>query len=70
MKTLTRVLTTYAIVQKSTYVTTLFQRLQRIFEMASRQRSRVEKLIVDSYSEHLLLLPFFDKTPRSRDIDC
>jgi hypothetical protein len=32
--------------------------------------SRVEKLILDSYSEHPLLLPFFDRTPWSRDIDC
>ena len=48
-----------------------FQRLRRIFVTASRWRSRVEKLILDSYSEHPLLLPFFDRMPRSRDIiDC
>ncbi len=45
-----------------------FQRLRRIFATASRWRSRVEKLILDSYSEHPLLLPFFDRTPRSIDI--
>jgi hypothetical protein len=28
------------------------------------------ELIIDSYSEHLLLLLFFDRMPRSRDIDC
>jgi hypothetical protein len=28
------------------------------------------KLYSYSYSEHLLLLPFFDRTPRSRVIDC
>jgi hypothetical protein len=47
-----------------------FQRLHRIFATASRGRSRVEKLILESYSDHPLLLPFFDRTPRSRDIDC
>jgi hypothetical protein len=46
-----------------------FQRLQRIFMTASRRRSRVEKLMLDSYSEHPLLLPFFDRMPRSSDID-
>ena len=46
-----------------------FQRLRRIIVTASRWRSKVEKLILDSYSEHPLLLPFF-RTPRSRDIDC
>ncbi len=45
-----------------------FQTLQRVFTMASRRRSIVEKLILNSYSDHFLCLPFFDRTPRSRDI--
>jgi hypothetical protein len=47
-----------------------FQRLRRIFLAASRPRSRVQKLIWGSDDDYFLLLPFFDRTPRSRDIDC
>jgi len=43
---------------------------QRIFVTASRWRSRVEKLILDSDGDCFLLLPLFDSTPVSRDIDC
>jgi hypothetical protein len=37
--------------------------------LASRWRSRVEKLILDSDGDRFLLLKIFDRTPVSRDID-
>jgi hypothetical protein len=42
---------------------------RKIFVMASRWRSRVEKLISDSDGDRFLFLPLFDRTPVSRDID-
>jgi hypothetical protein len=51
-------------------VTAHFQVQLRIFATASEQRSRIGKLILDSLSEHLLLLWIFDRTSGCRDIDC
>ncbi len=42
----------------------------RISSTASRWRPRVEILTSDSDGDGFLLLPLFDRTPVSRDIDC
>jgi hypothetical protein len=43
---------------------------QRIFVTASGWRSRAEKLILNRDVDRFLPLPFFYRTPVSRDIDC
>jgi hypothetical protein len=43
---------------------------RRIFVTASVWRLRKEVMILDSDGDRFLLLPIFDRTPVSRDIDC
>jgi hypothetical protein len=38
--------------------------------VASKSKSEVEKLVLDSEGDYFLLLPVFDRMPVSKDINC